>query len=336
MIDFFSDISFKAPWFLLLLLLIPVLAWRLWGSRARQNAVLRLSRTRSFEKHNSLRARIRDPLLLLLRLLALAAGIVALARPQHVFKEEEVKADGIDIILSMDLSSSMLARDFEPDRLEVSKEVGVDFVSKRPYDRIGLVVFAGEAYTQCPLTTDHAIVTDFLRKLECGFLEDGTAIGMGLATAVNRLKESEGKSKVIILLTDGVNNAGYVQPMTAAKLATEFGIRIYTIGIGSAGDALAPVSRRSNGEYLFGLTPVEIDENLLQEIANMSGGRYFRAVTRQALEGIYEEIDQLEKTEIEVTTFKRYSEAFFPFALFAIIALALELFLRNTLLRTFP
>lgn len=336
MIDFFSDISFKSPWLLLLLLLLPLIFWLRSRYGPNLYPVIRLSRSKSFAGHNSLRARIRDPLLLLLRLFALAALIIALARPQHIFKEEEINAEGIDIVLSMDLSSSMLARDFKPDRLQVSKDVAVDFVEKRPYDRIGLVVFAGEAYTQCPLTTDHAILSDFLKKLECGFLADGTAIGMGLATAVNRLKESESKSKVIILLTDGDNNEGYIQPLTAAQLAEEFGIKIYTIGVGSTGDALAPVNRTANGQYLFGLMPVKIDEDLLREIAELTGGEYFRATSRESLEAIYNDIDQLEKTKIEVSTFKRYSEAFFPFALAAIIALVLELFLRNTFLRTFP
>jgi len=259
-----------------------------------------------------------------------------MARPQLTLQEEEITADGVDIMMVMDLSSSMLAQDFKPDRLEVSKRVAADFVSKREHDRIGLSVFSGEAFTQCPLTTDHRVVKEFLADLRCGLLEDGTAIGMGLATAVNRLKESESKSKVVILLTDGVNNAGYIQPITASEIAREFDVKVYTIGVGSTGDALTPVSRRSDGKYIFGLARVEIDEELLAQIADMTGGKYFRATSAESLERIYAEIDQLEKTEIEVTTIKRYSEEFHHFALWGLILLVLELFLRYTVFKTIP
>ena len=239
-------------------------------------------------------------------------------------------------IRDRDLSSSMLAQDFKPDRLEVSKRVAADFVEKREYDRIGLSVFSGEAFTQCPLTTDHRIVKEFLASLRCGILDDGTAIGMGLATGVNRLKESDAKSKVVILLTDGVNNAGYIKPLTASEIAREFEVKVYTIGVGSTGDALTPVSRRSDGRYIFGLARVEIDEDLLQQIADMTGGKYFRATSAESLERIYAEIDQLEKTEIEVTTIKRYSEEFHRFALGGLILLLLELLLRYTVFKTIP
>lgn len=259
-----------------------------------------------------------------------------MARPQRVLKEEEIVAEGIDISLAMDLSSSMLAQDFQPNRLEVSKRVAADFVGQRQYDRIGLVVFAGEAFTQCPLTTDHLVLNEFLSKLECGILEDGTAIGMGLATAVNRLKESETKSKVVILLTDGVNNTGYQSPMLAAKIAKEYGIKVYTIGVGSIGETRAPVSRRSDGKYVLGLVRVEIDEALLQQIAEMTGGRYYRAVDEQSLEQIYASIDQLEKTKIEVTSFKRYSEEYYHFAFWGIVFLLFEVILRYTILRAIP
>ncbi|MEM8909555.1 MAG: VWA domain-containing protein, partial [Bacteroidota bacterium] len=271
-----------------------------------------------------------------LRAVAFAALVIALARPQETLKEEEIKAEGIDIVLVMDLSSSMLAQDFKPDRLQVSKNVAVEFVSKRQHDRMGLAVFAGEAFTQCPLTTDHAVLKNFLTELECGILEDGTAIGMGLATAVNRLKDSEAKSKVVILLTDGDNNAGYVKPMTAAEIAREFEVKVYTIGVGTRGKALAPVSRRSDGRYIFGMATVQIDEGLLQEIATMTGGRYYRADSEEKLERIYAEIDQLEKTEIEVTSIKRYSEEFYRFAFIGLLCLFLEVLLRYTLFRTIP
>jgi Ca-activated chloride channel family protein len=236
----------------------------------------------------------------------------------------------------MDLSSSMLARDFDPDRLSVSKKVAIDFVSHRTYDRIGLAVFAGECYTQCPLTHDHEVLTDYLSTLECGTLEDGTAIGMGLAAAVNRLKDSQAKSKVVVLLTDGVNNAGYIQPSTAADIAKQFGIKVYTIGVGSYGEALSPVRRRSNGEYMFGVTSVEIDEDLLRKIAEQTGGKYYRAISAEALQQVYNEIDQLEKTEVEISIYKRYTELYYwPLAL-GFILISFLFILRSTIIRSLP
>jgi Ca-activated chloride channel family protein len=237
-------------------------------------------------------------------------------------------------MMVMDLSSSMLAQDFQPNRLEVSKRVAIEFVGRRPYDRIGLAVFSGEAFTQCPLTTDHAVVKQFLASLQCGFLEDGTAIGMGLATGVNRIKDSEVKSKVIILLTDGVNNAGYIKPATAAEIAGQYGIKVYTIGVGSMGDALTPVSRRGDGQYIFGLARVEIDETLMQQIAEMTGGKYFRATSAQSLEKIYAEIDALEKTKIEVKAVKRYSEAYRFWLLAGLLMLVLEFAFRHSIVKS--
>ena len=330
-----ENMNFVHPQFLFLLLLLPLIgAWYYYSYKNRY-ATLRMSSLESVGQMMSLRGRLRS-LLPFLRALAFITLVVALARPQKTLKEEEIKAEGIDIALVMDLSSSMLAQDFKPDRLEVSKRVAGDFVDKREFDRISLAVFAGEAFTQCPLTTDHRVVKEFLASLKCGILEDGTAIGMGLATAVNRLKDSEVESKVVILLTDGVNNAGYVKPITAAEIAREFDVKVYTIGIGSTGDALTPVSRRSDGRYIFGLARVEIDESLLQEIADMTGGKYFRATSAESLERIYEEIDKLEKTEIEVTSIKRYSEEFHRFAFLGLLFLALEILLRYTVLRTIP
>jgi len=332
---FFDSYIFVHPQFLLLLLALPVLV--IWYIRHTQRRfpVLKMPSMQALEGHQSLRGRLRF-ILPTLRGLAFVALVIALARPQSVEKEEEIKAEGIDIMLVMDLSSSMLAQDFKPDRLEVSKEVASEFVSKREYDRIGLAVFSGEAFTQTPLTTDHGVVQEFLSNLEVGVLEDGTAIGMGLATAVNRLKESKAESKVIILLTDGDNNAGYIKPLTAAEIATEFGIRVYTIGVGTVGNALTPVSRRSDGRYIFGLTAVNIDEDLLREIANMTGGQYFRATTAESLEAIYNEIDQLEKTELEVTAIRRYSEEFHRFAFFGLLLILVEVLLRYTIFRTIP
>ncbi len=336
MLAFFRDIQFVNPLLLWLLLIVPVLAaWYFYNFRKRYATLIVPNLNANIWQVGTLRARLRG-LLPLFRLLSIALLIIALARPQEILKEEEVKAEGIDIALVMDLSSSMLAQDFKPDRLEASKEKATEFVNNRPFDRIGIAVFAGEAFTQCPLTTDHAVIREFLANLECGILEDGTAIGMGLAAGVNRLIDSEAKSKVIILLTDGVNNAGYIKPITAAEIAQEFGIKVYTIGVGSTGEALTPVSRRSDGRYIFGLARVEIDEQLLNTIADMTGGRYFRATSVESLAEIYREIDQLEKTEIEVTRFRRYTEKFHPFAFWGMLFLVFELLLRYTVLRAIP
>lgn len=330
-----DTIRFLHPAFLLLLLLLPLVGRWYWLQRRRHYATLRVSSIESVRTTRTLKSRAMAAMPIV-RGLAFTLLVVALARPQRTLKIENVTAEGIDIMLVMDLSSSMLARDFEPNRLEVSKRVAADFVSKRPYDRIGMVVFAGEAYTQCPLTTDQRIVNEFLANLECGLLEDGTAIGMGLATAVNRLKNEKTKSKIAILLTDGVNNSGYQSPDLAARLAREFEIKVYTIGVGTTGEALTPVSRRSDGEYIYGVARVEIDEELMRNIAQLTGGRYYRATSAEDLEKIYDEINKLEKTEIDVTAYKRYSEAFFPFAWWGLILLGLELLLRYGWLRGIP
>lgn len=330
-----SNIQFVNPEAFVLLLLLPAVGFWYYKKRKDYYATIKMSSLQSLAGVRSWRGRLRS-LLPFLRILSGIALVIALARPQEVLKEEDITSEGIDISLVMDLSSSMLAQDFKPDRLEASKKVAADFVDKRPYDRIGLSVFAGEAFTQCPLTTDHRILKEFLAGLRCGILQDGTAIGMGLATAINRLKDSEAKSKVVILLTDGVNNAGYVKPRTAAEIAREFDVKVYTIGVGSTKDALTPVSRRSDGQYIFGMARVEIDEVLLKEIAEMTGGQYFRATSMQALERIYEVIDQMEKTEIEVTTVRRYTEEFHKFALLGLLFLVLELILNYTILRTIP
>lgn len=330
-----QNITFVHPGVLWLLVALPLLVFWYYKTYKRRYPVLKLSNLAALHHTRSLRGRLRS-LLPALRILAMGLFIIALARPQQILKEELIKAEGIDIALVMDLSSSMLAQDFKPDRLEVSKRVAADFINKRPYDRLALSVFAGEAFTQCPLTTDHTIVKNFLAELQCGLLEDGTAIGMGLATSVNRLKDSDAKSKVIILLTDGVNNAGYIKPLTAAEIAKEFNIKVYTIGVGSTGEALTPVSRRSDGRYIYGLARVEIDEELLTTIATSTGGKYFRATSEESLAAIYNEIDQLEKTEMEVTSIKRYSEEFRTFAWLGLLLILLELLLRYTLLRAIP
>lgn len=330
-----ENMSFVNPTFLILLGLIPLAGFWYYTRKRKMHTQLKVSNLSAFKGKSSLRGKFLI-LLPVLRALAFASLVVALARPQLTLKEEDIQADGIDIFLVIDLSSSMLAQDFKPDRLEVSKRVAIDFVDKRTYDRIGLAVFAGEAFTQCPLTTDHSVVKGFLSSLECGILQDGTAIGMGLASSVNRLKESDAKSKVVILLTDGVNNAGYIKPQTAAELAKEFNIKVYTIGVGSEGDAIAPISKKRGGGFLYGLTRVQIDEQLLRNISYMTGGKYFRATNESALEQIYEQINQMEKTKIDVTTIKRYSEEFYRFAFLGLIFLMLEILLRNTVLRTLP
>ena len=335
MSSLWGDIHFQNPVFFLLLLAIPLFLFWKWYKKPVGSANFTISDLHGLGTSSSLRSRLRI-LIPICRAIAYSLLVIAMARPQLTLKEEEVKAEGIDIMLIMDLSSSMLAKDFEPDRLSVSKQVAQTFVDKRQYDRIGLAVFAGESFTQCPITTDHRILKTFLENLECGMLEDGTAIGMGLASAVNRLKESEGNSKVAILLTDGVNNAGYIKPMTAAEIAKEIGVKVYTIGVGTLGNAISPVSRRSDGRYVFGMAKVEIDEKLLDEIAKSTGGKYFRATSEQKLEQIYEEIDRLEKTEIDVTVFKRYSEEFRKFLFWGILLLVIEFILSHILLRKIP
>lgn len=330
-----KNIHFVNPELLGLLLLLPLIGFFYYLRYRKYFVALRLSSLQALEGITSWRSKWRA-ILPALRAFAFVLMVIALARPQLTLKEERINADSIDIMMVMDLSSSMLAQDFQPDRLEVSKELAIEFVDKRPYDRIGLTVFAGEAFTQCPLTTDNRVVKEFLANLQCGILEDGTAIGMGLATAVNRMKDSPSKSKVAILLTDGVNNAGYVKPITAAEIGREFNIKVYTIGVGTTGDALTPVSRRSDGRYIFGLARVEIDEPLMQQIAEMTGGRYYRATSAEGLEQIYDQIDQLEKTKVEVTSIKRYSEEFYRFAGIALLLLILEFILRYTIFRTIP
>jgi Ca-activated chloride channel family protein len=330
-----SHYAFADPWVLGLLAVLPLLWWYYRRTSAERYPNLRLPSLHGLDATAGWRARLRGTLPYL-RLLALAALIIALARPQLQLQEEEIKAEGIDIVLAIDLSSSMLAQDFEPNRLAVSKQVAQNFVDNRPYDRIGIVVFAGEAFTQSPLTTDKDVIKQFLANLEAGNLQDGTAIGSGLSTAVNRLKDSEAESKVIILLTDGVNNFGYHSPETAAQLAETFGIRVYTIGVGSTGEALTPVSRRSDGQYIFGFAKVEIDEALLRSIAELTQGRYFRATSAEELQQIYGYIDELETTEIETTVIKRESEEFHPFLLFGLVLLVAEMLLRYTVLRAIP
>lgn len=333
MIQYLSNLHFASPWWFLGLLIIPLMIWWQYFSSKSKETTVTLSDISGLDGIISWKEKVY-PWLPLLTIGAILMFIIAMARPQLSLSEEKVKADGIDIMLVMDLSSSMLSKDFDPDRLDVSKMVAKEFVEKRVHDRIGLVVFAGEAFTQCPLTTDHNIVTDFLSGLQVGMLEDGTAIGMGLATAVNRLKDSKAKSKIIILLTDGVNNAGYINPNTAAEIAKKYDVKVYTIAVGTMGQALSPVNRRSDGQYMFAMASVEIDTELLKHISQMTDAKYFRAVDRASLEDIYAEIDRLEKTEIEVNVYKRYKDEYRLFLLIGFGLVMMSWVLSKTIFRT--
>ncbi len=329
-----ENIQFANPNFFWLLLLLPVAALWYFFKRKEETASLKISSIKGFST-DSMLAKLK-PALFVLRLLALAAIITALARPQTEDISSRTKTTkGIDIVMAIDVSSSMLARDLKPNRLSALKDVAADFIRKRPNDRIGLVVYAGESFTQTPITSDKNIVLNALRDITYGQLNDGTAIGMGLATSVNRLKESKAKSKIIILLTDGVNNSGFIEPQTAAELAVEFGIKTYTIGLGTNGNALSPIAYNPDGTFRYGMRQVEIDEKLLEEIADATGGQYFRATNNSKLEAIYDEINKLEKTEVEEFKYYKYEEKFRSLVLLAGVLLLLEWLLRNTLFRSF-
>ncbi|WP_273568431.1 vWA domain-containing protein [Maribacter halichondriae] len=329
-----KNIEFANPEFFWLLLLLPLAMLWYFFKRKEQSASLKISTIKGFTSQGILPK--LKPLLFLFRLFALAAIIVAMARPQTEDISTRTKTTkGIDIVMAIDVSSSMLARDLKPNRLSALKEVASDFIKERPSDRIGLVVYAGEAFTKTPITSDKSIVLSALREITYGQLNDGTAIGMGLATSVNRLKESKAISKIIILLTDGVNNSGFIEPQTAADLAVEFGIKTYTIGLGTNGNALTPVSYNADGSYRYGMRQVEIDEELLKEIAKATGGQFFRATDNEKLEAIYDEINKLEKTEIEEFKYYKYEEKFRPWVLLAGALLLFEWVLRNTLFRSF-
>lgn len=320
------NIVFENGWFLWFLLLIPLLTAYYIFRQSKANASMRLSTAGFLENGRKTFRHWLRHLLFAMRLIVIALVIIVIARPQSVDKWQSSTTEGIDIVLALDVSGSMLARDFNPDRLEASKNVATEFITSRPYDRMGLTVFSGESFTQCPLTTDHAVLINLLREVKSGIIEDGTAIGVGLATAINRIKDSDAISKVIILLTDGVNNMGSIDPMTSAEIANTFGIRVYTIGVGSRGYADYPVQTPYGIRYQK--MQVEIDEALLEQIAETTGGRYFRAVDNTSLQQVYGEIDKLEKSKIETREHSRREEVFMPWALVAAIVLALELLLR--------
>jgi len=326
-----SGITFAEPLFLYLLIAIPAMIAFYMIKQQKTSASLRMPGLQPFAGSVTTFRHYLRHVLFAFRTLAITLLIIVLARPQTTDKFQDMSTEGIDIVLALDISGSMLARDFRPDRLEASKNVATEFISGRPYDRIGLVVFSGESFTQCPLTTDHAVLINLMREIQSGMIEDGTAIGNGLATAVNRIKDSEAKSKVIILLTDGVNNRGEIAPATAAGIAKTYGIRVYTIGVGTQGVAPYPVQTPYGMQYQD--MQVEIDEAILREISQTTGGKYFRATDNNKLVQVYNEIDKLEKSKIDVRQLsKKYEKYLFP-ALAAFCLLVLEIVMRNTIFR---
>jgi len=329
-----DNLVFKNPEFLWLLLLIPVVIFFMYYFRFKKVSKLKISSFDNF-KTKSFKSKLH-PLLNTLRIISIALVIIALSRPQEISNSSRTKtSSGIDIVIAVDISSSMLAQDLKPNRLEALKSVASEFINDRINDRIGLVIYAGESYTKTPVTSDKEVVINSLTEISFdGIIDDGTAIGMGLATSVNRLKDSKAKSKVIILLTDGVNNSGFIDPSTAADLASIYGIKTYTIGLGTNGNARAPVALNPNGSFRFGITKVEIDEDLLNEVADKTGGKYFRATDNRKLEEIYEEINKLEKTEVEEIKYSDIDEKYRPFALLAFVLISLELFLKYVIFRS--
>ena len=318
----------------LLLLLIPLIAWYIYKLRKSQ-ASLQVSSAEAFEAPGAILWRVylrHAPFVL--RMLAIAVLIVVLARPQSTNSWQNSTTEGIDIVMAIDISTSMLAEDLKPNRLEAAKDVAASFINGRPNDNIGLVVFAAESFTQCPLTTDHGVLLNLFKDIQPGIIQDGTAIGVGLANAVSRIKDSQAKSKVIILLTDGVNNTGEVAPVTAAEIAKTFGIRVYTIGVGTQGEAPYPIPTAFGVQYQN--IPVEIDEQVLKQIASTTGGQYFRATDNASLKEIYSEIDQMEKTKISVQEFSKKQEEYKNWALLVFALLLVEVLLRNTVLRNIP
>ena len=325
---------FNNPEYLwLLLVLVPMIAWYVY-KQYQADASLQVSSTEPFHKMPKTRKHYLFHLVFALRCVALVFLIIAIARPQSTDSYSTESTEGIDIMFSLDVSGTMLAEDLKPNRLEAAKEVAIKFIADRPNDNIGLVIFAAESFTQCPLTVDHAVLTNLVNSVKFGLVDDGTAIGLGLANAVNRLKDSKAKSKVVILLTDGSNNSGDVAPLTAAEIAKKFGIRVYTIGVGKHG--LAPYPFQTPLGIRYQNVPVEIDEDVLQQIAKITDGSYFRATDNASLSAIYAEIDQLEKTKLQVREFKKYNDEFFIYLLTAFLLLVIEILIRNTILRRLP
>lgn len=336
MFSYFNDIQFaEKHWFWLMLILPAMLLWYLLKLKKNEGEVQYSSFTQLKGIKTSLKAKFRH-VLFIFRLAAIALLIAALARPQSRSSWKDSKTEGIDIVISMDLSLSMLAKDFKPNRIEVAKDVILDFIDQRPNDRIGLVVFGGVAFTQCPLTSDHKVLKNMFPQIKAGMLDQGTAIGLGLANAVARIKDSKSKSKVIIFISDGVNNVGEIAPMTAGDLAKTYGVRVYCIGVGSRGKALQPVAIYAQGEYEYDYVDVEIDEKVMTDISDMTGGKYFRATDSESLKKICQEIDKMEKTIISEKSFTNKAEKFLPLAIAAAILLLLEFLLRFTVFRSIP
>lgn len=330
--DYLQHITFAQPWFFLLLLLLPLLSWWYATKHNRRQGAVVLSDI-SAEGLGSWKTSLRH-LPFVLRLLGIVFIVAAMARPQTMFEEQNAEGEGVDIVLCIDVSGSMTAQDLTPNRLEAAKKVAIDFVNRRLTDRIAVVIFSGESFTQCPLTTDHRVLIAAIENIRNGLLEDGTAIGSGLGTSVDRLRESKSKSKVVILLTDGENNGGLIDPETAKEIAKAFQVKVYTIGVGTDGYAPQPVNTPMGVVMQQG--KVSIDEELLKEIAGETGGQYFRAKDNKGLAGIYTEIDNLEKSKVEITSRTRYTEKYFPFVMAALLLLFLEQLLKFTLFRKFP
>ncbi len=327
-------LHFASPIYLWLLLLIPlIIIWYIFYNK-KIYVPIRFSTLEGFQRTApTLKVKLRH-LPFSLRIIALILFIIGLARPQTSSSSKEIETEGIDIVISLDISGSMLAEDFKPNRLEAAKRITEKFIDARQNDRIGLVIFSAKSFTQCPITIDHAILKNLLKQIKSGLIEDGTAIGMGLATAVDRLKDSKAKSRVIILLTDGINNTGFISPITAAELAKNFNIRVYTIGVGTIGKAPYPFQTPYGIQYMN--VDVEIDEALLKDIARTTGGKYFRATNNKALETIYNEIDSMEKTKIKQTVFLSYTDQFFIFVLVGTILIATEIIIRLIIFRKIP
>ena len=334
MIDYYNDITFKHPYFLWLLLLIPFMVYFFFVFKRNNRPTILMSNIDAVKFYKpTLRQRLIN-LPIILRLFAISFFIVALSRPQSSSKASNVKTEGISIVVALDISSSMLAEDFRPNRIEAAKKVAVDFIEGRPNDLIGLVVFSGESFSQCPITTDHSVLINMMKDIKTGMLTDGTAIGEGLATAIDRIKDAKTKSKVVVLITDGVNNSGSIPPLTAGEIAKTFGVRVYTIGVGTQG--MAPYPQQTPFGIQYQNMEVQIDEKLMKQIADDTDGKYFRATNNKKLSAIFSEIDKMERSKIEVTEFKRYSELYFPYALIGLLLISLEMILRYTWFRTIP
>ncbi len=325
---------FKNPEYLwLLLLLVPMIFWYVF-KLYQKDASLQMSSISSFKNLPKTNKQYLFHMLFGLRVLALSLLVLVVARPQTSNTHSSSTTHGIDIVISLDVSGTMLAEDLRPNRLEAAKNLGIEFIAERPNDNIGLVVFAGESFSQCPLTSDHGSLMNLFKSVDFGMIEDGTAIGLGLANSVNRLKDSKAKSKVVILLTDGTNNTGDVAPITAAEIAATYGIRVYTIGVGTEGMAPYPFHTPLGVQYQN--IPVEIDEETLAQIADITGGGYFRATDNSKLKSVYEEIDLMEKTKLQVREYSKTTEDYMPYLILAMLLLLMEVVLRNTLVRRLP